>query len=238
MKKYEKIASILEQEIFKDVYKENELLPSEHQLTELYGASRQTVRTALKLLEDKGLIQRRQGFGSIVIAHDKLRFPISGLTSYKELQESMGFVSETEVVSFETITIDEKLEKLTQFPLGSEVFRILRQRKIDGKAYVLDLDYLRKDRCPELSPEIAKDSIYQYLENVLGLHIAYAQKEITVDFVHDDDRKYLDLGQQDRHVVSIKSQVFLFDNSLFQYTESRHQVDKFRFTEFARRQKR
>ncbi|MFK5291624.1 trehalose operon repressor, partial [Lactococcus lactis] len=28
------------------------------------------------------------------------------------------------------------------------------------------------------------------------------------------------------------------DNTLFQYTESRHQVDRFRFTEFARRQKR
>ncbi|MDR0317936.1 MAG: trehalose operon repressor, partial [Lactococcus lactis] len=43
---------------------------------------------------------------------------------------------------------------------------------------------------------------------------------------------------KDHHVVSVKSHVYLADNTLFQYTESRHQVDRFRFTEFARRQKR
>ena len=70
------------------------------------------------------------------------------------------------------------------------------------------------------------------------IDIAFAQKEITIDFVTEADTQLLDLDPLDRHIVSVKSHVFLQDASLFQYTDSHHQVDKFQFTEFARRQKR
>lgn len=76
------------------------------------------------------------------------------------------------------------------------------------------------------------------LKNSSKLKFPFAQKEITIDFIHDEDQELLDLNPLDRHIVSVKSHVFLNDASVFQYTESRHQVDKFQFTEFARRQKR
>lgn len=41
-------------------------LPTEKELTESYGVSRQTVRNALNLLEEEGLIERRQGSGSYI----------------------------------------------------------------------------------------------------------------------------------------------------------------------------
>jgi GntR family trehalose operon transcriptional repressor len=88
-----------------------------------------------------------------------------------------------------------------------------------------------------MTQEDVADSLYDYLENQQKVDISFAQKEITIDFINDEDRELLDLNQLDRHVVSIKSHVFLNNASVFQYTESRHQVDKFRFTEFARRQK-
>ena len=81
-------------------------------------------------------------------------------------------------------------------------------------------------------------SLYDYLEKQLKIEISFAQKEITIDFINDEDQDLLDLNPLDRHIVSVKSHVFLNDARVFQYTESRHQVDKFQFTEFARRQKR
>ena len=228
----------LEGKIKNKTVKENELLPSENELVKHYDASRATVRQALKILEERGLIQKQKGRGSVVIASSKLNFPISGLTSYKELQASLGFESSTHVVTFEKLIIDQELANQTLFKLGTEVWHILRTRQINGKAVVLDRDFIKYDIAPDMTREAVADSLYHYLENQLNIDISFAQKEITIDFINDEDKKRLDLNPLDRHVVSVKSHVFLNDATIFQYTDSRHQVDKFQFTEFARRQKR
>ena len=237
MKKYQSIAQALKTKIINEIYPKNSLLPSENELVNQYAVSRSTIRQAMKSLEEEGLIQRRQGFGSTVIAQDKFLFPISGLTSFDELQNLLGMKAETCVVLFECIPVDETLAELTGFPLDAKSFHIIRQRKIENKASILDEDYLLCDYSEGLTAELAQASIYHYLENNLKLNIAYAQKEITIDLLNDRDKSYLNLPALDRHVVSVKSHVYLADNTLFQYTESRHQVDKFRFTELARRQK-
>lgn len=137
MKKYEIILHDLEYKIKNKTYQENDLLPSENELVKIYDASRATIRQALKILEEKGLIQKQKGRGSVVIASSKLNFPISGLTSYKELQNSLGFESVTEVIKFDKITVDSELAAKTLFEIGIPVWRIIRVRKIDGEASCL-----------------------------------------------------------------------------------------------------
>lgn len=114
---------------------------------------------------------------------------------------------------------------------------MVRQRWIDGEVVILDKDYLIADIIPELPKSKAQDSIYNYFENDLGLEIAYAQKEITVDPVNKELRDLMDLHPEDHHVVTVRSLVYLEDTRCFEYTESIHRLDKFRFVDFARRRK-
>lgn len=166
---------------------------------------------------------------------EQLRFPVSGLTSYKELQNSYGYDSSTDVISLKKVMINEKEVRVTGFEIGAVCWELIRTRAIDQKKVILDKDLLLTTVVPELDTEIAKDSIYRYFENQLGLNIAFAEKEITIDALTDEDRELLDLNQHDINIVSVKSRVFTSDARQFQYTESRHQVDKFRFFDFARR---
>lgn len=85
-----------------------------------------------------------------------------------------------------------------------------------------------------MTREIAEQSIYDYLENQLHLIIAYAQKEITIDQITNRDKLLLDIGAE-HHVVSVKSKVYLTNKHQFQFTESRHKLEKFRFVDFATR---
>ncbi|MFV0555766.1 MAG: trehalose operon repressor [Lactovum sp.] len=238
MKKYEETLKYLEDKIEKGIYKWNDFLPSEIELCEQFKVSRSTVRQALSILEKNGWIQKQQGRGSIVIPRHKMQLPVSDLTSYKELQENLKMKNETQVVSFKQIKIDKKLSTQTMFPIDSNAFYIERTRKMNGKVIILDKDIIRADLAPNLTAEIASQSIFDYLENSLGYEISYAQKEITIDLIDDNDTKYMDLHFLDRHIVSIKSHVFLKDNTIFQYSESHHQVDQFKISEFARRYKR
>ncbi len=136
------------------------LLPTEKDLQEQYGVSRDTVRKALRLLTEKGLIQKVQGRGSQVLKQELLNFPVSGLTSYKELVDSLHLNSQTRVIDLELLTVDEQTALQTGFSEGSQVWRVLRTRSIDGVISVLDLDYLAQDCVPDLTKEIAENSIY------------------------------------------------------------------------------
>ncbi len=79
----------------------------------------------------------------------------------------------------------------------------------------------------------AQDSVYEYLEHEVGLKIGFAMKEITVQMAGDEDRRLL-IKNYDM-IVEVKSYTYLEDSTLFQFTESRHRPDKFKFVDFARR---
>lgn len=235
MKTYELISQTIERNILKGVYPAGSYLPSENSLRQKYDVSRDTIRKALAVLMGNGYIQKIQGKGSLVLKREQLRFPVSGLTSYKELQNSYGYEGQTQVVSLYKKTIDEPLAKITGFETGRICWSLVRTRQIVGKKVILDKDLLATDLIPELDTEIARDSIYRYLEETLGLQISFAEKEITIDHLTEEDHELLDLNQNDTNIVSVKSRVFTADAIQFQYTESRHRVDKFRFFDFARR---
>lgn len=109
-----------------------------------------------------------------------------------------------------------------------------RVREIENKKIILDKDFLNKKYVPLLTKDICKNSIYEYIENDLGLKISFAKKEITMQQASKEDKKYLDLENYDMIVV-VKNYTYLDNADLFQYTESRHRPDKFRFVDFARR---
>ncbi len=68
MPKYQRIATELQNEIKTGQLPAGEMLPTEEQLTQRFSASRQTIRQALSLLVDAGLITKQRGSGSRVCA--------------------------------------------------------------------------------------------------------------------------------------------------------------------------
>ena len=64
--KYLQLASQLREQIQEGVYQRGQRLPGELTLAQQAGCSRQTVRQAIALLEEEGLLARRQGSGTYV----------------------------------------------------------------------------------------------------------------------------------------------------------------------------
>lgn len=65
--KYMTLVTELRTDIRMGVYRQTGRLPTEMQLAQMYHVSRQTVRRALSILSEEGLIERRQGSGSRVV---------------------------------------------------------------------------------------------------------------------------------------------------------------------------
>jgi len=75
-KVYQEIARQLERHITEQL-KPGDLLPPERQLVEMLGVSRGSVRDAIRTLELKGLLEPRQGFGTVVRKPEPERDPLT-----------------------------------------------------------------------------------------------------------------------------------------------------------------
>ncbi|WP_082676505.1 trehalose operon repressor [Shouchella shacheensis] len=217
-------------------FQTGETLPSENELARTYDASRETIRKALKMLSEHGYIQKVQGKGSIVLDLSRIDFPFSGVTSFKELGKKLGTRAQTDVVHFSRTLAGETIANHLQLEAGEPVWTVHRVRQIDGERIILDKDTFCEAAVPGLTREISENSIYEYVEEVLGLSISFAKKEIVIEEPIAEDERYLDLDGA-TNIVVVRSYAYLEDATLFQYTESRHRPDKFRFVDFARRVK-
>ena len=74
--KYQQLANTLREQIAAGTFSATGLLPTEKAIAEAYQLSRQTVRQALSVLVQEGLIEKRQGSGSH-IRNIPIREPVS-----------------------------------------------------------------------------------------------------------------------------------------------------------------
>ena len=88
----------------------------------------------------------------------------------------------------------------------------------------------------DLTREIAGKSIYDYLENTLGVTIVTSKRTMTVEKMTQIDEKYMELGDYNCLAV-VSSQTYNSDGIMFEYTQSRHRADYFRFQDNAVRRK-
>lgn len=237
-KKYSLIYDDLKKKIEQGTYGPQTCLPTEFALVEQYGCSRNTIRRAVRELSEIGYVQSVHGKGVVVIYQKTgwSDFSIGVIESLKEAAERNGAEYHTEVLVFTEFVVDERLRERLGFELGQELYYMQRVRYFDNTPLILDNNWFLKSVVPGLTEEIAADSVYSYMENVLGQSIVTAKRVMTVEKATEIDRKYLELGDYDCLAV-VSSQTFNADGIMFEYTESRHRPDRFAFSTMAARRK-
>ena len=234
--KYNFIYRDLKEKIETEVYSYQEMLPSENTLILEYGCSRNTVRRAVAELTADGYVQPMHGKGvrNIFRPVEQTAFTVGGIESFKESSARNKREGSTQVLQFTEIIADGKVEKKTGFRKGLCLYYIQRLRFLNGIPLILDHNYFLKEAIPCLTPEIASQSIYDYLEGVLGITITTSKRTLTVEHVTQVDEKYIDLKGYNCMAV-ITSQTFDDNGIQFEYTQSRHHPDFFRFQDVATR---
>ena len=232
--KYAEIYKDLKRRIETEEYEFQEMLPSENTLIQEYDCSRNTVRRAIADLVTDGYVQSMQGKGVLVIYQPALQtsFTIGGIESFKESAVRNNLKSETKVIHFAELVVDQKISRKTGFNIGDEIYYLQRLHYLDGKALILNHNYFLKSVAVDLTVEIAEKSIYDYLENTLGVNIVTSRRIMTVEKMTQIDEKYLDHGDYNCMAV-VSSQTYNSDGVMFEFTQSRHRPDYFSFQDNA-----
>jgi GntR family transcriptional regulator len=163
--RYREIADDLRARIGEGSLAGGRLLPSEAELAAAYAASRVTVRKALELLRDEGLVDSRQGFGWFA-AVDPLRQTLGRLGTIEGQLAASGVQSTRRILDFRFVRAPRRAREVL------EVERVLEVRRLnlaDGEPFARVTVW-----CPdELGAPISRDdaersSFYELLDVPLG----------------------------------------------------------------------
>ena len=111
--RYHQIADELRMRVTSGEYAAGRLMPSEAELSEEFAVSRVTVRKALEVLRDEGLVNARQGFGWFV-AGETVRQPLARLATIEDQMRASGMKPERRILefAFEKAPRDDLIEKI------------------------------------------------------------------------------------------------------------------------------
>jgi len=132
--RYVQIFNVLSRRIETGKYAVDTRLPTESELCGEFGASRFTVREALRRLVEQGMVQRRQGAGSIVVSATPQARYVHSLSSISDLFQ-FALDTHYELLSTDQVTLDAK----TAVGVGAEpgerwrVLRGVRRHEPRGK---------------------------------------------------------------------------------------------------------
>ena len=203
----------------------HELLPSEPELTQRYGVSRGTIKQALDLLEQHGLIYRRQGKGTF-IAEPRILRAGPQVPSFSEDIRARGQVPRVRVVEVERTTLGTRQATALGLPVGSDCWKVRRLFLADDVPLALVTSYIRSDLVPELAVPDVEHSLYASLERRYRARPRWARDTYTAVKARGRTAHLLEIADGAPILYSERT-AFLPDLTPIEYVESLIRGDRF-----------
>lgn len=197
-------------------------IPTERDLAEEFAISRITVRKAIDGLVDEGLLSRRRGAGTFVVA-PRVEKNFSRLTSFSEDMIARGRRPHSAWVSkSEGAVTPEEALSLGLSP-GASVYRFHRVRYADGLPMALEYSTV-PGYCLE-SLDAVDASLYEALEQAGHLPVRALQRLRAINF-SAEQAEALDVAPGDAGLF-IERRGFLVDGRNAEFTQSFYRGDAY-----------
>lgn len=184
---YLQISEILRNKIKDGEYEAGDLLPSEHDLLEEYGVSRNTAQRAVEDLVHDGLAIRIQGKGTFV-PKSIIEFGLHRLTSFSEEVRFKGMEPSSKVIEFKAIPADQFYARELQIEPGVPVYVLSRVRYGDNNPMAYQQSVLPVHLCNGLDRyDFSENSLFSVLENQFRLKICWQKQLIKPCIARKDE---------------------------------------------------
>lgn len=175
---YRMVHDCLKKDIQNGTYPISELLPTEPELETLFQVSRTTIRRAMELLREEGLVEIKQGRGTIVLDYRTIQ-DLNRVTSVTESLKRRGYEVRTKSMHIDTIPANETLAKSLGINCGDLIARVQRIQLANEKPVVIMKNYIPYKFVPGIEQFMDKFSgLYQFLEDKYQLEITSAADQI------------------------------------------------------------
>ncbi|UQS87163.1 GntR family transcriptional regulator [Nicoliella spurrieriana] len=210
---YHKVMQDLKARISRDEFPNNRL-PDERSLSEAYGVSRSSIKRALALLADQGIIFKKRGSGTFVnplYMKSKTIFHYDGSNiGITDSMESKGRTPQIKLLDLRVIPASKELQQDLFLSEDDFVYEIKRLRSFGDQPFMIETGYIPIQITPKLTKQVVAGSIFNYLEREIGKTVTRSFMSIMAEPSTKEDQQLL--GLKPTEPVGIMEGIFFLDD--------------------------
>lgn len=220
---YKQLKTAIETAIRNHAFKSGSALPGERSLAEALSLSRVTVRKALAMLEEEGMLNRRQGARSEI--GSRVEKSLSTLTSFSEDLRARGMEPGCIWLS-KQLTRPSPTEMMALgISANAQVLRMRRVRTADGAPIAVEHAAVPVRFLP--SPSSVGDSLYEALAQ-RGFLPRRAVQRMRARAASTEDAQHLRC-EPGAPILTTERRCFLADGEIVEYCETRYKGEIYDF---------
>ena len=211
------------------IYACGDKLPSEMELMGESGLSRSTVRHALKVLVDEGLVRTERGRGAFVADTPALHENNLVFSSYTKQVEGQGMKPTTRTVDSGFAKAMGSVAKFFDASVGSKLVKLVRLRYLDDAPLCLETTYLP----PSFGSLIDRDingSLYATLRQEFHRAPAQGHKTFEVCYASQNEAFLLNV-ERGQALILITDYVYDTDGRPLHVSKRIQRTDRAKYTE-------
>lgn len=195
---YQQVVQYVEKLVTERGLVPGDLLPTYAELAESVGVSLITVRRALDELERAGKVRRHQGLGTFLARPRIVTEPTragSLLATLTPGEEGAAETIDTRILEMRRGLPSADVAHALQIRSDAEVWRLRRQRMIDGQPAVVETSIIPVELAPDLDRLVNRlgGSLYDLLARECGLEDEYEEQYLEVVMPAQQERRLLSI---------------------------------------------
>jgi DNA-binding GntR family transcriptional regulator len=191
---YFQVAEQLENAILEGHLAPGDRIGNEVQLADQLGLSRPTLRQAIQMLVDKGMLVRKRGVGTQVV-HAPIRRTVE-LTSLNDDLKRAGRQPTTALLELATVEADDDTATRLNVPSGTSLWRVDRLRCVDGEPLALMRNFVPVSVTDLSVVDFGTTGLYEHFR-ATGIHLRVAHQTISARLVDATEARHLEGGEGD-----------------------------------------
>lgn len=217
--KYEQIRKDLATAIREGNYRPGEALPSQRDLSASYGVTLMTLRQALRLLSDEGLVVQQPGRGTFV-SPPKLAYQRRSLRSLSDELRNQGLDVRTEVIRLGNRQPPAAVCAALAVPKGQRALRVERLLVVDGTPAAHHVSWVPQPWAERITHvDFTEMTLYAALVEHAGLAISRGSETIRPGLVTREAARHLRIPDgspvflRERVTLGVDESPMLFDRA-------------------------